>query len=259
MAISEVGEAGPRSARGEVSEEEWALRVDLAACYRLISHYAMTDLIFTHATARVPGPEHHILINPYGFFFDEVTASNLLKCDLDANVMGASEHRANPIGFNFHAVVHEAREDAQCVIHTHSHAGIVVATMQRGLLPLTQTALRFMDQLAFHTYEGVLPDKAELQRMVAALGDKKALLMGNHGLLVVGRSIQEAFHLIYYLEQACRLQIDLLTSGEALVALPQEVQDQARDYFIHNKYPTGTREWPAYLRMLDRIDPGYRD
>ena len=241
-----------------IDAEEWALRVDLAACYRLIDHYGMTDLIFTHVTARVPGPDHHILINPYTYFFEEVTASNLVKCDLDATVVGDSGYKPNPIGFNFHAVVHEARDNAQCVIHTHSHAGTVVSAMKRGLLPLTQTALRFKDQLGFHAYEGVLPDKPELQRMVEALGDKKGILMGNHGLLVVGRSIPEAFHLIYYLEQACRMQIDLVSSGEELVELPHDVQNQARDYFINNPNPTGEREWPAHLRMLDRIDPSYR-
>ena len=258
MTVQTVDVPAP-SLKGRLSAEEWDVRVDLAACYRLVAHYGMTDLIFTHITARVPGAADHILINPYGLFFAEVTASNLLKCDLDGNVVGASPHKANPIGFNFHAVVHAARDDAHCVIHTHSHAGIVVATMERGLLPLTQVALRFKDQIASHAYEGVLPDKSELGRMVAALGDKVALLMGSHGLLVVGRPIQEAFHLIYYLEQACRLQIDLLSSGEKLRALPAAVQDAARDYFVNNKHPTGTREWPAYLRMLDRIDPSYRD
>lgn len=241
-----------------IDAEEWALRVDLAACYRLIAHYRMTDLIFTHVTARAPGPDHHLLINPYTYFFDEVTASNLIKCDLDGKVVDDSEHKSNPIGFVFHAVVHAARDDVGCVIHTHSPAGMVVATMERGLLPLNQMALRFKDCYETYEYDGIQPAQEDLDRMVATLGTKKALLMRNHGLLVVGRTVQEAFHLTYYLELACRLQIDMLASGEKLVEPSEKIQNQARDYFINNPNPTGAREWPAHLRMLDRIDPSYR-
>lgn len=242
-----------------ISEEEWALRIDLAACYRLIAHYGMTDFIFTHVTARVPGPDHHLLINPYTFFFEEVTASNLIKCDLDGAVVGESEYRSNPIGFAFHAVVHEARDDVGCVIHTHSHAGTVVSTMERGLLPLSQMALRFKGRVETYEYDGVAPSKSDLANMVATLGDKAVLLMRNHGLLVAGKTIQEAFHIAYYLEQACRQQIDMLASGEKLIEPSEAIQNQVRDYFINNPNPTGAREWPAHLRMLDRIDPSFRD
>ncbi len=241
-----------------ISDEEWALRVDLAACYRLIAHYGMTDFIFTHVTARVPGPDHHLLINPYTYFFEEVTASNLIKCDLDGAVVGQSEHRSNPIGFAFHAVVHDARDDVGCVIHTHSHAGTVVASMERGLLPLSQMALRFKDRIASYEYDGIAPSREDLTRMVETLGDKAALLMANHGLLLAGKTIQEAFHFAYYLERACRLQVDMLASGEKLIEPSEKIQNQARDYFLNNPNPTGAREWPAHLRMLDRLDPGYR-
>lgn len=251
---------------GHISDQEWAVREDLAAAYRLIARYGMTDLIFTHVTARVPGPDHHILINRYGQFFEEVTASSLVKCDLNGNVvdMGAADEglqaTVNPIGFGFHASVHEARPDVGSVIHTHSRAGIAVSALACGLLPLTQTALRFTGRISYHDYEGVLPERPELARMVAALGpNNPALILRNHGLLTAGRDIQEAFHLIYYLEEACRLQLDILATGEAPYPLPEAVQAQAANYFQTNKNPTGHREWPAHRRMLDRIDASYKD
>lgn len=254
--IAAAPEAGPAPAG--MAQQEWQVRVDTAACYRLLHHFGLTDMIFTHVTGRVPGADHHILINPYGLFFAEVTPANLVRCDLDGVVQDGADATVNPIGFGFHAAVHRARPDAGCVIHTHSRAGIAVSALERGLLPLTQTALRFKDRVAYHTYEGVIPDPAELGRMVAALGDKPALILHNHGLLTVGRTVAEAFHLIYYLEEACRLQLDILTTGEALVTPAPEVQAQAAAYFQQHTHIPGHREWPALLRMLDRTQAGWR-
>lgn len=253
------------SLRSKVSEEEWAVREDLAAAYRLVAHFGMTDMIFTHVTARVPGPEHHILINRYGQFFDEVTASSLVKCDLDGKVVeaGAAEEglqaMVNPIGFGFHAAVHEARPDAGSVIHTHTRPGIAVASLECGLLPLNQTALRFMGRVSYHHYEGIIPDKAELGRMVEALGANPALILHSHGLLTCGRHVPEAFHFIYYLEEACRLQLEILSTGQNPVTPSEESQASAINYFKNNKFVPGEREWPALRRMLDRIAPDYTD
>lgn len=253
------------SLRGKVSEAEWEVRVNLAAAYRLIDYFGMTDMIFTHVTARVPGPEHHILINRYGHFFEEVTASSLVKCDLDGNVVqdeaveAGLQDMVNPIGFGFHSSVHEARPDVGSVIHTHTPAGIAVSSLDCGLLPSNQTALRFMDRISYHDYEGVLPDKGELKRMTAALGQNPALILHNHGLLTCGRHVQEAFHLMYYLEEACQLQLDILQTGQKIHPIDPDVMQQAARFFRESKYVPGEREWPALLRMLDRIDPGYRE
>ncbi|WP_291298557.1 class II aldolase/adducin family protein [Elioraea sp.] len=212
------------------SEAEWQVRCDLAALYRLVAHHRMTDLIYTHISARVPsendgGPEHHFLINPYGVLFHEITASSLVKVDLEGNVVSpGTSSRVNAAGFTIHSAIHMARHDAACVIHTHTEAGIAVSAQEHGLLPISQHALKFYGHLAYHDYEGIALDLDERDRLVRDLGQHKAMILRNHGLLVAGRSIAEAFNLIYYLERACQAQISALAGGAKLVLPPEEVR-----------------------------------
>jgi len=271
-----------RSMRERVSPEEWDLRVNLAACYRLVARYGMTDLIYNHITARVPGPAHHILINAYGMLYEEVTASSLIKVDLAGNVIDKSDHgySVNAAGYIIHSAVHEARADAHCVIHTHTRAGISVSALEEGLLPLSQTAMRFHGHVAYHDYEGPAFNRGEKARLVAHLGDRNAMILRNHGLLVCGPSIAQAFNLIYWLEQACRIQVDLLScqrplhkaapavverTAEALsgleITLDNEADANPNMKSGAQKQGTGygLLEWPALLRSLDRADPSYRD
>jgi ribulose-5-phosphate 4-epimerase/fuculose-1-phosphate aldolase len=276
-----VNQPTPRSIRARVSAEEWDLRVHLAACYRLVARYGMTDLIYNHITARVPGPEHHILINAYGMLYDEVTASSLIKVDLGGNIVdnGDTGYSVNAAGYIIHSAVHEARDDAQCVIHTHTPAGIAVSAMAEGLLPLSQTAMRFHGHVAYHDYEGPAFNRGEKGRLVRHLGDKNAMILRNHGLLVCAPSIPQAFNLIYWLEQACRIQVQLLSSQRPLhkaakkvVALTAEALS-GMEITLDNEASTnpnlkrgaqkagsgyGLLEWPALLRALDRQDTSYR-
>lgn len=272
----------PRSLRARVSAQEWALRVDLAACYRLVARYGMTDLIYNHITARVPGPEHHILINAYGMLYEEVTASSLIKVDLAGNIVDRDEHgySVNAAGYIIHSAVHEAREDAHCVIHTHTPAGIAVSAMEEGLLPLSQTAMRFHGHLAYHDYEGPAFNRGEKRRLVEHLGSRNAMILRNHGLLVCAPSIPQAFNLIYWLEQACRIQVQTLScqrplhhAGEEVVVRTAEALS-GMEITLDNEAATnpnvkagaqkagtgyGLLEWPALLRALDRQDPSYKD
>src|SRR3954468_23702578 len=278
-----MNQASARKVRGRVSAEEWDLRVNLAACYRLVARYGMTDPIHNHIPARVPGPEHHILINAYGMLYEEVTASSLIKVDLAGNVVdnGDTDYSVNAAGYIIHSAVHEAREDAHCVIHTHTAAGIAVSAMEEGLLPLSQTAMRFHGHLAYHDYEGPAFNRGEKGRLVAHLGDKSAMILRNHGLLVCAPSIPQAFNLIYWLEQACRVQVQILSSCERpLHRAPQEVVAltaealSGTEITLDNEAATnpsvkpgaqkagsgyGLLEWPALLRALDRQDPSYRN
>src|SRR3982750_4887824 len=226
-----MNQASARKVRGRVSAEEWDLRVNLAACYRLVARYGMTDLIYNHITARVPGPEHHILINAYGMLYEEVTASSLIKVDLAGNVIDKDEHpySVNAAGYIIHSAVHKAREDAHCVIHTHTPAGIAVSAIEEGLLPLSQTAMRFHGHLAYHDYEGPAFNRGEKGRLVAHLGKRSAMILRNHGLLVCAPSIPQAFNLIYWLEQACRIQVQLLSCQRPLHRAPLEVVDLTAD------------------------------
>jgi ribulose-5-phosphate 4-epimerase/fuculose-1-phosphate aldolase len=277
-----VNQPAPRSLRARVSAEEWALRVDLAACYRLVARYGMTDLIYNHITARVPGPQHHILINAYGMLYEEVTASSLIKVDLAGNIIDKDDHgySVNAAGYIIHSAVHEARDDAQCVIHTHTAAGIAVSAMAEGLLPLSQTAMRFHGQLAYHDYEGPAFNRGEKGRLVEHLGRHNAMILRNHGLLVCAPSIPQAFNLIYWLEQACRIQVQTLACQRPLHHAGEEVVVRTADALsgmeitLENEATTnpnvkadaqkagtgyGLLEWPALLRALDRQDPSYRD
>lgn len=258
--------AQPNSAQtsdvqAQVGTEEWQARVDLAACYRLVAHYGWDDMIFTHISMRVPGPQPQFLINPYGLLFEEITASSLIKVDLQGNQLQDSPWPVNPAGFTIHSAIHEARKDAHCVIHLHTLDGSAVSSMAQGLLPLNQTALLVREELAYHEYEGVAVDPDERPRLQCDLGDKYLMLLWNHGTLAVGRSVAEAFMRIYLLERACSMQVRALASGGAYHPLPSGIVEktarQGADPEIVQKV-TEKLAWPALLRMLDRRDPSYR-
>lgn len=240
------------------SEEEWRTRVDLAACYRLFHHFRMTDLIYTHISARTSGTEEHFLINAYGLMFDEITASSLVKVDVEGNILDDSTGLGiNPGGFTIHSAVHKARPDITCVMHSHTAAGIAVSVQQDGLLPLTQHSMRFTDSIAYHDYEGVHFTDDERRKLQKSLGRHKAMILRNHGLLVAGSTIPEAFDIIYYLERACQAQIAAQSSGAKLVYPDHAVARQVADVFADPDRKANTRIWPALLRMLDRVSPGY--
>ncbi|NKC32919.1 class II aldolase/adducin family protein [Falsiroseomonas selenitidurans] len=241
-----------------MDEAEWTLRCDLAALYRLVAHHKMTDLIYTHISARIPGPEHHFLINRYGVMFHEMRASDLVKIDLDGNVLG-EDAPMNKAGFVIHSAIHAAREDAQCVIHTHTAAGIAVSAQEHGLLPISQHALKFYGHLAYHGYEGIALDLDERDRLVADLGAHPAMILRNHGLLVAGRTIPEAWNLIYYLERACQAQVAALAGGAKLVLPPEAVRLRTAAQFNSNPKPDSPHmllAWEASLRLIagDRND-----
>ncbi len=250
------------------SDEEWRLRRELAACYRLVAHFRMTDLIFTHISVRVPGPEKHFLINPYGLFFDEITASNLVKIDIDGRAVEPSPYSVNPAGFVIHSAIHAAREDAHCVLHTHTKAGCAIAAQQGGLLPVNQMSLEFYGKVAYHDYEGIALDFAERERLVRDLGGKPVMILRNHGLLTVGHTAQQAFLRMYYLEKACEIQLTAQTGGAALVLPPQAVCEHTERQFNAPPPASATTlndtdgydlAWTALLRLLDRIDPSYKN
>jgi len=238
--------------------EERAARVELAACYRLIAKYRMTDLVYTHISARIPGTEH-FLLNPYGFLFEEVCASNLVRIDADGAVMEDTPYEVNPAGFTIHSAIHRARLDVGCVLHTHTRAGIAVSCMREGLLPLSQIAMQFHDRIAYHDYEGIALDLDERERLARDLGQKKAMILRNHGLLTAGESVAEAFSLMFYLERACETQIAALSAGRELILPSPEVCEKVARQYEDDDEPAGTREWRALLRQLDRTDPSYRD
>ena len=239
------------------SGAEGRIRIELAACYRLIARFRMSDLVYTHISARVPGSEH-FLLNPYGLLFEEVTASNLVKIDIDGNVVEDTAYTVNPAGFTIHSAVHRARSDINCVLHTHTRAGMAVAATERGLLPLSQMALQFYGRLAIHEYEGIALDLDERDRIARDLGDKKAMILRNHGLLTAGATVAEAFSLMYYLERACEIQISALSMGEALVEPSPEVCERVARQYEGDGEPGGEREWRALLRELDRSEPDYK-
>lgn len=240
------------------AQTEAMVRRDLAAVYRLVAQQGWDDLIFTHISARVPGPEHHFLINPFGLRFDEVTASNLVKIDLDGHPVGPSDHPVNPAGFTIHSALHMAREDAQCVIHLHTNDGVAVAMQADGLLPLSQHAMMVADEIAYHDYEGIAFDLDERERLVADMGEKHLMILRNHGTLAVGVSCAAAWLAIYFLERACTMQIRAQSSGVRLMqprqGAAQKVTDQSTSLFTGT---AGAFTWPALLRKLDLSDPGY--
>jgi ribulose-5-phosphate 4-epimerase/fuculose-1-phosphate aldolase len=241
------------------SDREWQARVELAACYRLVARYRMTDHIYTHISARVPEREDHFLLNPYGLMFDEITASSLVKVDLDGRQVEEGPYGVNAAGFTIHSAIHAARHDVACVLHTHTKAGMAVACQKQGLLPLNQISMMYYNRIAYHAYEGISLDHDERPRIVAALGDKRAMIMLNHGLLTAGRTIPEAFSLMFYLERACEIQIAALAGGSELILPPPEVCEKtARQNEGDNDAPAGDREWAAHIRALDREDQSYR-
>lgn len=246
--------------REQVSAREWQERVDLAAAYRLVALYGWDDLIFTHISARVPGPEHHFLINPYGMMFEEITASSLVKIDLDGNKAMESPHAINPAGFTIHSAVHGAREDALCVMHLHTDYGIAVSAQKQGLLPISQQALFPLASLAYHDYEGLALNEEEKPRLVRDLSNKNYMILRNHGLLTVGRSAAEAFLSMYILERACEIQILAQSANAELVPVADALLTRVGAQLKVVTVGQGAEfAWPGLLRKLDRIDPSYRE
>ncbi|WP_213309137.1 class II aldolase/adducin family protein [Paraburkholderia sacchari] len=239
---------------------EWQTRVDLAACYRLVALYGMSDLIYNHITARIPGSEDHILINPYGMLYEEITASSLIKIDLDGNVLddGGGPFGVNQAGYVIHSAVHAARPDVNCVLHTHTRAGSAVSAMKCGLLPIAQTSMRFA-RIAYHDYESVALELDERERLVRDLGNHEAMILRNHGLLTAGASVAQAFNLMYWLEMSCKIQLDVMGTGtELTMPVPEIVEKTYNLYQPHVRRPFGEMEWPAMLRFLDRRDASYK-
>ncbi len=240
-----------------VSAEEWQTRVDLAACYRLVAMHGWSDLVFTHISARLPGPEHHFLINPYGLMFDEITASSLVKVDLQCNKLIDSPFPVNPAGFVIHSSVHEARADAHCVIHTHTRAGVAVSAQKCGILPISQQSTFVLASLAYHGYEGVAFRDDEKPRLQADLGQANFLVLRNHGLLVTGRTIPDAFLAMYTFEAACQIQLAAQAGGELTQVDPRIVQGVGEAMRVQTGGMGGAFAWPALMRKLDKLDPGY--
>ncbi|QGY05360.1 class II aldolase/adducin family protein [Methylobacterium mesophilicum SR1.6/6] len=249
------------SMRDRVSPEEWEARVNLAACYRLVALWDMTDMIANHISVRVPGEPEHFLINAYGLLYEEISASNLVKIDFEGNIVDKPDfdYGVNRAGFVIHSAVHRARHEVDCVIHTHTPAGMAISAMKCGLLPMTQTAMRF-STVAYHDYEGVAVDLDEQKRIVEDLGDADLMILRNHGLLVVGPTVPQAFSNIYRAELACKAQLMAMAASTDLV-LPSDAVIAKTNHLYRPEVrrPFGVLEWPALLRKLDRIDPTYRD
>ena len=247
------------SVREQVSGEEWEQRVNLAACYRLVSLFRWDDLIFTHISARVPGPEHHFLINPYGMLFDEITASSLVKVDLQGRKVMDSAYDINPAGFTIHSAIHAVREDAKCILHLHSLNGVAVSARKEGVLPISQQSIFVLASLGYHDYEGVALNEDEKPRLVRDLGDRNFFMLRNHGLLTVADTIPDAFLFMYIFESACTIQVRAETPGGELVRVDPRIiagaQAQAKQV---TRGAGGALAWPGLLRKLDRIDGSYR-
>jgi ribulose-5-phosphate 4-epimerase/fuculose-1-phosphate aldolase len=247
------------SVQSQVSEAEWRQRVDLAACYRLVAHYGWDDLIFTHVSARAPGPEHHFLINPYGMFFDEITASSLVKVDLSGRKVMDSPYDINPAGFTIHSAIHAAREDAKCVLHVHTLNGVAVSAQKEGVLPVSQQSIFVLSSLAYHDYEGVALNEDEKPRLVRDLGDKTFFMLRNHGLLTVGETIADAFLFMYVFEAACAIQLRAQGSPQLIPIDPRIIAGAQAMAKQVTRGAGSALAWPGLLRKLDRLDPGYRD
>ncbi len=246
--------------KSRVSEEEWKLRVDLAAAYRLVALYGWDDLIFTHISARLPGTEHNFLINPYGMTFDEVTASSLVKIDLDGKKLMDSPYEINPAGFTIHSAIHAAREDAKCVLHTHSLNGVAISATKQGIVPISQQSIFVLASLAYHDYEGVALHEGEKPRLVRDLGEKNFLMLRNHGILTVGSSVADTFLFMYLFEACCTIQVRAQSTRAELISIDPKIVAGAQ---MAAKQVTrsagGGLAWPGLLRKLDRIDRSYRD
>jgi len=251
------------NAHAKPSSAEAAIRVDLAACYRLVALHGWDDLIFTHISARLPGPEHRFLINPYGMMFEEITASSLVEIDMNGTAIGDSPYPVNPAGFTIHSAVHEVRDDAGCVMHLHTPDGTAVSTSKEGLLPLNQTAQLVIPDLAYHDYEGVALDLAERPRLQRDLGEKNIMLLHNHGTLTVGRTCAEAFLRMYFLERSCTMQVRTRMLGDVEMDHPTAPEIIEKNAALARSGGLSRLAeklvWPALLRKLDRVNPGYRD
>ena len=254
-AIESIG-----NVKNQVTKAEWLVRQDLAAAYRLVAHYGWDDMVFTHLSARVPGPDDHFLLNPFGYLFNEVTAANLVKVDLDGNIVLDNGHRVNAAGFTIHSAVHMSREDAHAVMHLHTDSGVAVSSTTEGFLPLNQHAMFVYHDVAYHDWEGPAVDLDERERLVADLGDKNLMVLRNHGTLAVGSSVASCFMRMYYLERACKIQVNALSSGTPNVPSDNAVsmmQNTFSNPAVWEKLATSS--WPALRRQADRLDPGYAD
>lgn len=259
--------AGVISLKGKVSEEEWHARTELAALYRLVALHGWDDMIYTHISARIPGPEHHFLINPYGLFFDEITASSLVKIDMDGNILTESPYFVNAAGFTIHSAVHASREDAHFVMHLHSDQGVAVSAQKEGLLPLSQHALIVLPRLAYHDYEGIALNLDERERLVADLGETaQMMLLRNHGTLALGRTAGQCWNNMFYLERACKQQVMALSVGrdnvlfapdEAIETVRLQAGGAMRAPEATNRPVTNGLHWDGCLRKLNRESPGY--
>jgi ribulose-5-phosphate 4-epimerase/fuculose-1-phosphate aldolase len=247
------------SVRAQVSDAEWQLRVDLAACYRLVAAYRWDDLVFTHVSARVPGSEHHFLINPYGMLFEEITASGLVKVASDGRKVMDSPFDINPAGFTIHSAIHAAREDAKCILHTHTPNGVAISAQKEGVLPISQQSLMVLSSLAYHDYEGIALRDDEKPRLVRDLGTSEFLVLRNHGLLTVGESVAAAFLHMYQFEAACTIQVRARAGGAAITSIDPEIVATGKAQWNEvTRRAGGALAWPALLRKLDRIDSSYR-
>ena len=261
--MSNLGHLQIPSMKDRVAPAEWKTRVDLAACYRLVELYGMSDMMANHISAAVPGEENAFLINAYGMMYEEITASSLIKIDIEGNILsrpdfGELNYGINKAGYVIHGAIHKHRHDVACVIHTHTWAGMAISSLDCGILPITQTAMRFL-RIGYHDYEGVVLDKREEESLLRDLGPGEALILRNHGLLTVGKTIGEAFNWMHRLELACRTQLTAMATGAKLVPVPAAVLEKTYlNYQPQTRRPYGVMEWPALLRKLDRMDPGFR-
>jgi ribulose-5-phosphate 4-epimerase/fuculose-1-phosphate aldolase len=252
-------EAEVLSVKNNVSEAEWGARVDLAACYRMVAHNGWDDTIFTHISVRVPESEDHFLINPFGMYFDEITASSLVKVDLKGNIIMPSPYFVNPAGFVIHGAIHGAREDAHCVLHTHTVAGMAVAAQKHGLLPLSQTAMSVYSDVAYHEYEGIVLDEEERDRLIPNVGTKNNVILRNHGLLTMGTNVGEAYLRMFFLQKACETQVAAMAQGSELIMPSEEVAHRVSAQTVGGFTGLNQLNWDAVLRKADRVSPGYSE
>jgi ribulose-5-phosphate 4-epimerase/fuculose-1-phosphate aldolase len=257
MAMSTA--VGAKSVRERVGEEEWQARVELAAAYRLVAQHGWTNLVNNHISLRVPGTEDQFLINPHGLLYEQITASSLVRIDVEGNILDESRCQVNRAGFVIHSAIHMARKDLHCVLHTHTVPGQAVSALDCGLLPLNQAAMRFYNHIGYHDFEGIADDLDERSRIVADLGPHKCLIMRNHGLLTSGADCGEAFHLMYHLVRSCETQLLVLGCGQPYRMPPKEICEKTAAQYWAPGRRLGQLDWPALMQRLDETDPSYRD